>query len=101
MLCESVKKWKSKRGESIAEALVAMLVIVLAGMMLAGAIVASAHLNNSSEKVATFPQYAGTPVGSGRKASVSGSLAGSVTVNADIPVTVYQDKGEMYYYVYG
>ncbi len=97
MLREGVKKWKSKCGESIAEALVAMLVIVLAGMMLAGAITASARLNSASAKMAVFPQYAGEN-GSDAVATVSGGFTSGTAFNAGIPVRVYKDAGEMYYY---
>lgn len=98
MLRRAVKKWSTRRGESIAEALAAMLVIVLAGLMLAGAITSAARLNHAAAKVAAFPQYAGQRGDNGASVSVSGTLAGGVPVNTSIPVTMYEDEGEMYYY---
>ncbi len=97
MLKKAVKKWRGNRGESIAESLVSMLVIVLAGLMLAGAITSSARMNHATRKAAQFPQYADAN-GQAKTASVSGTLAGGVSLSVNIPVTVYEDEGEMRYY---
>lgn len=97
MLKKAVQKWKGNRGETIAESLVSMLVIVLAGLMLAGAIVSSARMNRAAKKSAQFPQYADAN-GQARTVGISGTLAGGVSLSANIPVTVYEDEGEMRYY---
>lgn len=98
MLRKVAEKLGGSRGETIAESLVSMLIIVLAGLMLAGAILSSARVNHASKKIAVFPQYHGETVDNTRTASITGSLQGDVSVSTSVPVTMYRDLGEMYYY---
>lgn len=82
-------KLRAQRGETLVESLIAMLVITLAALMLAGSVVSSARVNAGVKKIVTFPQYA-----SGSPATVTLSDgSASCTLN----LNVYEEGGMVYY----
>lgn len=100
---ELLARLRDSRGESLVESLLAMLVIVLAGLMLAGAVVSSARVNRGVKDVVTFPAYK-DPAGSGTahlKRQQGGFLDPDDPQNDETAVTVYFDGGEIVYYEQG
>lgn len=49
----ALRKFKSRKGESLVETLLAVLVVALAMTMLAGSIVSAARVNNKAENLST------------------------------------------------
>lgn len=92
---KAVKKLRSRRGESLVESLIAMLIITLAGLMLAGSVVSSARVNAGARDFLTFPRYAGDKSNGSANATLSWEGGNSVSLGT---VTVYESKGGMVYY---
>jgi Tfp pilus assembly protein PilX len=100
---------RSTRGESLVECMIAMVIITIAGLMLAGAIVSSARLNatvEKSERAAMFPKYA-SATGSEKTVTLSGDVLKKRYTREMRPddgevglgkITVYTDDGELVYY---
>ncbi len=90
-----MKKLKAKFGESIAETLVAVLVLALAFLMMVGAVTASARVNSRVKNVGeddddSVPQAKG-------KATVSVSLDGIDTLTVTATPQLYEVNGNYYY----
>ena len=89
-----MKKLRSRRGESIAETLVAVLISAMAIMILAGAIITAARINTSLKNEDVAFRRAQTPT------------PGTVTVTMDdgtpvsVPVKVYETSNHYIYYEY-
>ena len=86
-----MKKLKQKIGESIAETLVAVLILSLSFLMLTGAVVTAARLNHRAQNA----DVAFVSASSGETRNVTVSLDG---VAADVEVTVHQTENGYYYY---
>ena len=86
---------KQKTGESIAETLVAVLIMAVAFLMLTGAVVTAARINNRI-KNADVSFAAGTSE-EPSPSKVTISLDG---IAAEVEVTVYQTETENGYYYY-
>lgn len=50
-----LERLREKRGESLVESLASMLIITLAGLLLAGAIISAARVNERTQRVVTLP----------------------------------------------
>ncbi|MBE6069661.1 MAG: hypothetical protein E7211_18520 [Clostridium lundense] len=103
MIETGLRKLRSNRGESLVELIVSMLIITMAGMILAGAIMASDRVNTSTAKAATFPEYQdaeGTTATTGLLVSYNIKLPGYEEDDLKFNVKLHQDdkKGTMYYY---
>ena len=81
-----VKKLRAARGESLAEALASVLIIVLAGLMLAGSVMASGRVNARVRETKVFGSFDGAAV-TQVTARISGT--GEDTV---IECTMYTDE---------
>lgn len=92
-----MKKLASKSGESIAETLIAVLILSLAFLILTGAVATAAKINGEFKNgsVAVGPAASSTPNG-GTVTFTLGEGAGAVTDSAK--VTVHQTSGHGYVY---
>lgn len=95
------KKFRSNKGETIAETLVTMIILSLAVLLLAGAVVTSARVNKQAENTDTAFTVGeklsdGTSSSSTVTVTESGSSAEAAT--AELPVTVYETKNKYIYY---
>ncbi|MBE7002826.1 MAG: hypothetical protein E7425_00895 [Ruminococcaceae bacterium] len=113
MMKKLLSRVRSTRGESMVESMFAMVIISLAGLLLAGAIVTTAKLNKNmsdSDKVALFPQYAASS-GTEVQVSISGNClrkpaeniyeqgrTDSGTITLDDSVDIKTDQGGLKYY---
>ncbi|MBQ9460160.1 MAG: hypothetical protein IJU66_09545 [Oscillospiraceae bacterium] len=106
---------RDSRGETLVECLITLLIVVLAGMLLAGSIVSSDRLNHSvanSERAAMFPKYQAENQSAAdtiATATLSGDLlkqasgqpresrpaSGSVGLGS---VTIHMENGGLVYY---
>ena len=86
-----MKKIRSKKGESIAETMIAMLVVSMALTMLAGAIVTAARVNSREKNEdEVFLQADAEKVEDQTYSITIGSIS--------IPVDVYKTSKDYYYY---
>ncbi len=96
-------KLSENAGESIVETLVSMLITVLAFMMLAGAIVASARVNAGVEGHTLFVNEADADPNTNKEISASVTIVRSTgaTLSTSKKVKTYSAKdasGKLYYY---
>lgn len=95
MLKKIKARLRASRGESLVESLIAMLIITLAGLMLAGSVVSSARVNAGARDFLTFPRYASEESNGSANATLSWGSSNSVSLGS---VNVYKSKGGMVYY---
>ncbi|WP_108775552.1 hypothetical protein [Lactimicrobium massiliense] len=93
-----MKKLKSRRGESVTEALAAVLIAALAGLMAAGAVgAANRTMTRSDAKMKAYYEQMNALAEGGESTSASASITAnnsgaSLTAYSDnIPVTVYSN----------
>ncbi len=97
------EKIKDRSGESIAESLVSMLIVVLSFLMLAGAIVAAARVNASTEDHTMYINQADSDPDTNKEltgATVTIAIPGD-TISTGMGVKTYSMKdasGTLYYY---
>ena len=85
-------------GETIVETLVSMLIVVLAFMMLAGAIVAAARVNSATENRTMFVNQADATAIAGAKVEIITST-GTITTGKTVKKYKMKDSsGTLYYY---
>ena len=92
---------KEKKGESIAETLVAMLITVLALTLLPGAIVAAARVNQRAESQTTYvDRTKSTVISSGSLILDTGEIGdgGKIVVNKSIKEYTEETGGKSIYY---
>lgn len=88
------QKLKSNKGETLTETLASLLIIVPAMVMLAGAIVTAAHINNEARasKASELPKFAGA-------IEVSGTLQGTGDISfTDTSIKWCNEPDSIYYY---
>lgn len=116
MLKKLMARLGNDHGESLVESLVAVAIVSLAGLIIAGAVASSAKLNNrmnnrdgtEAGKIVTLMQYRGSADGSGVTVTLSGNILkndggndivrpadGTVELGT---VNIFIDKGGMTYY---
>ncbi len=89
------KKLKQKKGETLAETLLSLLIIVPGMVMLAGALVSSSKINMEMKKADTlkFPTFT---------AATETSITSTVTGDAEFsgkPLKWEKETGSAYYYI--
>lgn len=99
-----MKKLKNKRGESLIEALAAILIFTLGSVVLYSMITTSTYMNAQAKQTDADNQALLTAVekgvsGAGTAGTVSMSLNGTKTMGS-VEVEIYGDTGGLYaYYV--
>ena len=93
-----MRKLISRRGETLTETLSSLLIIVPAMVMLAGAIVAAARINNEARisKASSLPKYSSPYTTQDNSHTITGSEGSDLFISAGI--TWYQESGSVYYY---
>ena len=90
---------KEKNGETIAETLVALLITVLALMLLPGAIVAAARVNNRVENQTTYVNTdKGVSVGGTLRMTTDGISSDTITMTSTIKKYTEETGGKSIYY---
>jgi hypothetical protein len=84
-------------GETIVETLVSMLIVVLAFMMLAGAIVAAARVNSATENRTMFVNQADATAITGATVEITTST-GTITRKTVKKYKMKDSSGTLYYY---
>ncbi|MBE6910470.1 MAG: hypothetical protein E7474_13015 [Ruminococcaceae bacterium] len=107
MIQRFVTRLKDSRGESLIEVMVAMMIITMAGMILAGAILSATHINANTAKMATFPSYSGLEAET-KTASMNVTYkCGDTDETVPVDVRLFKvpgnlndttSEGKMYYY---
>ena len=96
------KKLRSRRGESIAETLVSLLILTQAGLMLAGSIVSSARTNDEiEEKGHAFATQKPSDATANYSASVKITLDGVAATTSTVSGLKIYEEGSgrgLYYY---
>jgi hypothetical protein len=82
------RKLKSKKGESLAETLVALLISTMALMILAGALVAASKVNYKVEKTDTFMAYQTADGASNSTSELEASDIVIKTSDAGAPISI-------------
>ena len=92
-----MKKISSKKGESIAETLVAMMIVAMSLTILAGAIVTSARVNSKiKNQEQAFIHDSADTTGTGT-VNISGNNSGK-DISIGIDVNLHKSEGDRYYY---
>ena len=104
----ALNKLRRTAGESIAETLVAMLIVALAALMLAGSLVSSAYVNNRVKALSMFTDTGEDTPGSRIFSDLAGNSKGSIRIKisvtgstdapAQVDAALYTDSGGNYYY---
>ena len=92
-----IGKLRERSGETIVETLVSMLIVVLAFMMLAGAIVAAARVNSATENRTMFVNQADATAGS-ITVTITTSTGTKITEKTVIMYKMKDSSGTLYYY---
>ena len=87
-----MKKLKQKTGESIAETLVAVLIMSLAFLMLTGAVVTAARINHRAKNEEVAFSSGGTSTETAVSIGLGLSPSGSMNI------TLYETENGYYYY---
>lgn len=88
-------KLKRKTGESIAETLVAVLILSLAFLMLSGAVVTAANVNKAAKNEDVAFSTGGTPTATVVRIEIDRVPSDS---SPEIDITLYETGNGYYYY---
>ena len=103
MIRKFTGKLKEKKGESVAETLVAMLITVMGLMLLPGAIAAAARVNSRTEDMTIYvdksDSSSNTSVTGNLKMTTGEEVSGDeITVNMEIKKYTEKKSGKSIYY---